>query len=87
MANTDDTSKNSNDEDNFGLPDIEYKPLDELDTSKPAEETVKTEEETSRVHQFSQETFTKETTTVEEEEEVFSESELPSERAPFFWWL
>ena len=25
--------------------------------------------------------------TVEEEEEVFSESELPSERAPFFWWL
>jgi len=37
MANTDDTSKNSNDEDNFGLPDIEYKPLDQLDSSNPGE--------------------------------------------------
>src|SRR6478736_2997481 len=39
MANTDDTNKNSNDEDNFGLPDIEYKPLDQLDSSKAPEET------------------------------------------------
>jgi hypothetical protein len=41
MANTDDTNKNSSDEDNFGLPDIEYKPLDQLDSSNPAEETVR----------------------------------------------
>jgi len=40
MANTDDTNKNSSDEDNFGLPDIEYKPLDQLDSSNPPEETV-----------------------------------------------
>ncbi len=40
MANTDDTNKNSNEEDNFGLPDIEYKPLEQLDTSKQAEEPV-----------------------------------------------
>jgi len=51
VANTDDTNKNSNDEDNFGLPDIEYKPLDQLDSSKTSEETVKAEdtsEKTSR---------------------------------------
>jgi hypothetical protein len=30
--------KNQDDSENFGLPDIEYKPLDQLDTSKPAEE-------------------------------------------------
>ena len=40
MANTDDTNKNSSDEDNFGLPDIEYKPLDQLDSSNPMEETT-----------------------------------------------
>jgi len=44
MANTDDTNKNSNDEDNFGLPDIEYKPLDQLDSSKSAEETPRADE-------------------------------------------
>lgn len=40
MANTtDDTEKNNQDEDNFGLPDIEYKPLDELNkpTNQEAE--------------------------------------------------
>ena len=41
MANTDDTNKNSSDEDNFGLPDIEYKPLDQLDSSNPSEETAR----------------------------------------------
>jgi hypothetical protein len=30
--------KNQDDSENFGLPDIEYKPLDQLDTSKPTEE-------------------------------------------------
>jgi hypothetical protein len=30
--------KNQDDSENFGLPDIEYKPLDQLDSSKPAEE-------------------------------------------------
>jgi len=45
MANsTDDTNKNSNDEDNFGLPDLEFKPLDQLDTSNPTEEPVKSKE-------------------------------------------
>ncbi len=40
MANsTDETNKNGNDEDNFGLPDLEYKPLDQLDTSKQEEQT------------------------------------------------
>src|SRR5690349_16000124 len=29
--------KNQDDSENFGLPDIEYKPLDQLDSSKPAE--------------------------------------------------
>src|SRR5579871_487257 len=42
--NTDDTEKNNQDEDNFGLPDIEYKPLDELKTSSSSEEPVKVEE-------------------------------------------
>jgi len=65
MANTDDTNKNSNDEDNFGLPDIEYKPLDQLDTSNPPEETSKVVEETTKVHEYSKET----TSTYEEEEE------------------
>jgi hypothetical protein len=46
MANTtDDTNKNLNDEDNFGLPEIEYKPLDQL------EETPKTVEEVSHEHE------------------------------------
>ncbi len=48
MANTDDTEKNSSDEDNFGLPDIEYKPLDQLDTTKPVEETARDEQEHSK---------------------------------------
>src|SRR5882672_10354869 len=60
MANTDDTNKNSNDEDNFGLPDIEYKPLDQLDSSNPPEETVR---ETSNVN------TSRETPVYEEEEE------------------
>ena len=64
MANTDDTNKNSNDEDNFGLPDIEYKPLEQLDTSKPAEEPV--EEEAPRGREFSKENAAQE---YEEEEE------------------
>ena len=46
MANTtDDSEKNNQDEDNFGLPDIEYKPLDELNkTSSTSEEPGKTAE-------------------------------------------
>src|SRR6266487_3189083 len=51
MANTDDTNKNSNDEDNFGLPDIEYKPLEQMDTSKTTEDPE--ENEPTRVHEFS----------------------------------
>jgi hypothetical protein len=62
MANTDDTNKNTNDEDNFGLPDIEYKPLDQLDSSKPTEET--NAEEAPRGNEFS-----KETSVYEDEEE------------------
>jgi hypothetical protein len=58
MANTDDTNKNSNDEDNFGLPDIEYKPLDQLDSPNSSEESVRENENTSR-----------ETPVYEEEEE------------------
>src|SRR5690242_11782308 len=30
--------KNQDDSENFGLPDLEYKPLDQLDSSTPAEE-------------------------------------------------
>jgi len=63
MANTDDTNKNTNDEDNFGLPDIEYKPLDQLDSSKSTEEPAK-EEETPRGNEYS-----KETSVYEDEEE------------------
>ncbi len=63
MANTDDTNKNNSDEDNFGLPDIEYKPLDQLDSSKPPEETVNTEEETPKAN------TSRETSVYEEEEE------------------
>jgi hypothetical protein len=66
MANTDDTNKNSNDEDNFGLPDIEYKPLDQLDTSK-TEETTSEPEPTKA--QEAQEDSYKETPVYEEEEE------------------
>jgi hypothetical protein len=67
MANTDDTNKNSNDEDNFGLPDIEYKPLDQLDTSKPAEETA-ADQESSKAEE-PQENSYKESPVYEEEEE------------------
>lgn len=51
MANpTDDSEKNNQDEENFGLPDMEYKPLDQLEeTHKPVEEPVK--EETSNEHE------------------------------------
>jgi hypothetical protein len=47
MANTtDDTEKNNQDEDNFGLPEIEYKPLDELNKPTNQEaEPVKDQEE------------------------------------------
>jgi hypothetical protein len=45
--------KNQEDADNFGLPDIEYKPLEELDSSKSKEEPVK-EETTSSYSQESQ---------------------------------
>ena len=69
MANTDDTNKNTNDEDNFGLPDIEYKPLDQLDTPKPAEETANEEQETSKASEFSNENTAKEAPVYEEEEE------------------
>lgn len=68
MANTDDTNKNSNDEDNFGLPDIEYKPLDQLDTSKQKVEPV-TAEETSANQETSGERSGRETPIYEEEEE------------------
>lgn len=45
--------KNQEDADNFGLPDIEYKPLEQLDSSKSKEEPVK-EETTSSYSQESQ---------------------------------
>jgi len=60
MANTDDTNKNSSDEDNFGLPDIEYKPLDQLDSSNPPEENAR---------HTSHENTSRETPIYEEEEE------------------
>jgi len=65
MANTDDPNQNSNDEDNFGLPDIEYKPLDQLNTSKPEVEPVRAEEETPET----QGGRSQETSVYEEEEE------------------
>jgi len=63
MANTDDTNKNSNDEDNFGLPDIEYKPLDQLDTSKTEVESK------SEITSEGNENTARETPIYEEEEE------------------
>ncbi len=70
MANTtDDSNKNTNDEDNFGLPDIEYKPLDQLDPAKPAEDEPAKGEETSRVHTFSKESIAQETPVYEEDED------------------
>ncbi len=46
MANTtDDTNKNTNDEDNFGLPNMEFKPLDQLDKTSAVEDPA--EEESS----------------------------------------
>jgi hypothetical protein len=60
MANTDDTNKNSSDEDNFGLPDIEYKPLDQLDSSKSTEENLR---------ETTHENASRETPIYEEEEE------------------
>ncbi len=52
MANTsDDAEKKTHDEDNFGLPDIEYKPLDQLEeTPKKVEEPVDEEEHPSQEH-------------------------------------
>jgi len=49
MANTnDDSEQKPHDEDNFGLPDIEYKPLDQLeDTHQQAEEPTKKEDQPS----------------------------------------
>ena len=38
--------KNQEDAENFGLPDIEYKPLEQLDSSKPAEESSSQETST-----------------------------------------
>ena len=45
MANDINDSNQSNDEDNFGLPDIEYKPLDQLEQKTEQQETVNTESE------------------------------------------
>ncbi len=45
MANDINDSNQSNDEDNFGLPDIEYKPLDQLEQKQEQQETVNTESE------------------------------------------
>jgi hypothetical protein len=57
--------KNQEDSENFGLPDIEYKPLDQLDSSKPAEES-KAEESSSS---YSSGSSTSESTSYYEEEE------------------
>ncbi|MBS1487019.1 MAG: hypothetical protein JST43_05470 [Bacteroidetes bacterium] len=39
MANESDDTKNNQDEENFGLPEIEYKPLDQLEEKGTTEET------------------------------------------------
>lgn len=72
MANTtDDTSKNLSDEDNFGLPDIEYKPLDQLEEAKSAEEPAQETSEPSDEPLRSQ-TYSDESPVYEEEEESSS---------------
>ena len=62
--------KNQEDSDNFGLPDIEYKPLEELDSSKSKEETKPTEETSS----YSNESKPESNPTYYEDEEGSSNS-------------
>src|SRR6185369_4210844 len=62
--------KNQEDSDNFGLPDIEYKPLEELDSSKSKQEPVV--EETTQ--NYSQETKSESNPTYYEDDEESSNS-------------
>ncbi|MGC4022953.1 MAG: hypothetical protein QM734_13920 [Cyclobacteriaceae bacterium] len=67
---TNDKETNQDDADNFGLPDLEYKPLDQLDTSKPKEEQKsESEEESSNTSTSSGSTTSEAPTYYEEEEE------------------
>jgi hypothetical protein len=66
--------KNQEDADNFGLPDIEYKPLEELDSSKSNEEVAPAEEETSTTQSYSHEKTSESNTTYYEDEEENSTS-------------
>jgi len=62
--------KNQEDADNFGLPDIEYKPLEELDSSKSKEEPTPVEQETTQ--SYSKETASEPNPAYYEEEESSS---------------
>ena len=69
---TNDKETNQDDADNFGLPELEYKPLDQLDTSKPHEEAKQKEYEDEVTS--SSETSEKPSYYEEEEEESSSSS-------------
>jgi len=62
--------KNQEDADNFGLPDIEYKPLEELDSSKSKEEPTPVEQETTQ--SYTKETASEPNPAYYEEEESSS---------------
>lgn len=64
--NNEDQSPEQNDADNFGLPDIDYKPLDETESSTPQEEETPTEQ-----------VIVQETTTYTYEPENKEEEEQP----------
>ncbi|MBI1767540.1 MAG: SPOR domain-containing protein [Bacteroidetes bacterium] len=66
--------KNQEDAENFGLPDIEYKPLEQLDSSKTTEESTTAQEQTSSSKSTTQSSSTSEPAPYYEEEEESSKS-------------
>ncbi|MBS1559166.1 MAG: hypothetical protein JST69_10625 [Bacteroidetes bacterium] len=78
MANeSDDIQKNQQDEENFGLPEIEYKPLDQLEEKK-TEETTGEEHEEPREEEFHQDEHAQ-----QKPEDVYEfEEETTSSKAP-----
>lgn len=74
MANeSDDIQKNQQDEENFGLPEIEYKPLDQLEENKTEETTTEDGDEVPHGEEFHQEEHAQHKT-----EEIYEFEEEPS---------
>ena len=75
-----DNLENQNDADNFGLPDLEYKPLDTQEAPAEPEEEELVQEETQPQSTYQQETES--TQKITYQEETYITEDEPSSKAP-----